>query len=161
MRFKNLDIVIREAGLADIAKIYTLLTQVRLSTDDILVHDTRYWLAEDRDKQPRGTLGLELGQDLVLLRSAAISPSLHSQGIGTYLVQHVLNEAEVAGYRHVYLFSTDAGAYWQRLGFHEVPVSELVAALPAAPQVQKYKVLGWLPTEVAWRRDLVQDKNVT
>ena len=42
------------------------------------------------------------------------------------------------------------------MGFHEVPVPELVAALPAAPQVRHYDALGWLPTEVAWRRDLVE-----
>ena len=155
MRFKNADIFIREATLADIAKIHTLLTQTQLSTDDILVYGARYWLVEDIHQQLVGTVGLELGKDSVLLRSAAISPSLHGQGVGTYLVQHVLNEARNAGYRHVYLFSTNAGTYWQRLGFHEVPVSELVTALPNAPQVQKYKALGWLHTEVAWRRDLV------
>ena len=41
------------------------------------------------------------------------------------------------------------------MGFHEVPVSELIAVLPDAPQVHRYEMLGWLPTEVAWRRDLV------
>ncbi len=149
------DISIREASIADKAKLHALLTQVHLSSDDILVSSTRYWLAEDMYKQLMGTIGLELGQDVILLRSAAVHPTLHSQGIGTYLVQHVLNEAIVAGYRRVYLFSTDAGAYWQRLGFREVPVSEHVAALPDAPQVRRYKMLGWLPTEVSWRRDLV------
>ena len=59
------------------------------------------------------------------------------------------------GVARAYLFSTDAGAFWARTGFREVPVPELVAALPAAPQVRHYDALGWLPTEVAWRRDLV------
>jgi hypothetical protein len=40
------------------------------------------------------------------------------------------------------------------LGFREVPVSELVAALPEAPQVRQYAALGWLSTEVAWRCDV-------
>ncbi len=160
MHFKNVDIFIREAHLADISKIYTLLIQVQLSADDILVDGTRYWLVEDKHKQLVGTFGLELGYEAVLLRSAAINPSFQGQGIGMYLVQHVLNEAKSAGYQHAYLFSTNAGTYWQHMGFHEVPVSELVTALPDAPQVQKYKALGWLPTEVAWRCDLVvQDKN--
>ncbi len=42
----------------------------------------------------------------------------------------------------------------QRLKFPAVPVSELVAALPEAPQVVSYEQQSWLPTEVAWRRDL-------
>jgi len=155
MRFKNIDVFIREASLADISQIQTILTQVGLSTDDILVQGTRYWLAEDIHKQAVGTIGLELGQGAVLLRSAAILPSLHGQGIGTYLVQHALHDAITSGYQRVYLFSTEAGTYWQRLGFREVPVSEHVAALPNAPQVRRYTILGWLPTEVSWRRDLV------
>jgi predicted N-acetyltransferase YhbS len=70
------------------------------------------------------------------------------------LVQHAVDAAVSAGYRRIYLFSTGAGAYWQRLGFREVAVAELVSAMLAAPQVKRYEVLGWLPTEVAWRRDL-------
>ena len=91
-------------------QIHTILTQAGLSTDDILVQGTRYWLAEDIHKQPVGTIGLELGQDAALLSSAAILASLRGQGIGTYLVQHILSEATVAGYQRVYLFSTDTGA---------------------------------------------------
>ena len=42
----------------------------------------------------------------------------------------------------------------QQLKFPAVPVSELVAALPEAPQVVSYEHQSWLPTEVAWRGDL-------
>jgi hypothetical protein len=54
----------------------------------------------------------------------------------------------------VYLFSTDAGEYWTRQGFYEVPVPELVEALPDAPQVHHYRNIGWLPTEIAWRLEV-------
>ena len=81
MRFKNVDIFIREAGLADKANIQTILTQVRLLGDDILVQGTRYWLAEDIHKQLVGTIGLEFGQDAVLLRSAAIIPQINGKGL--------------------------------------------------------------------------------
>ena len=153
MHLRETNISIREANKADIATIQTLLMQAQLSTDDILADKTRYWLAHNADGEPIGVVGLELGDSSVLLRSAAVSSSLRGQGFGTALVQHALGAA--TGYRYVYLFSTEAGAYWQRLHFHEVPVSELVAALPEVPQVKQYEVLGWLPTEVAWRRDLI------
>ncbi len=149
---KEAHTLIREASLADISKLQTVLIQAQLSDDDILADRTRYWLAENVDGQPVGIVGLELGEADVLLRSAAVSPSLRGQGLGTSLVQGALDAA--AGYRHVYLFSTGAGAYWRRLGWLRVPVSELVAALPHAPQVVRYEMLGWLPTEVAWRYDL-------
>ena len=146
-----MDIVIREAGHADLFNLQGLLTQVGLSAADILTPGTHYWLAMDDTEQPIGVIGFEAGHDAVLLRSVAVKPSLHGQGIGTRLVKHALAAAAAHNYRYVYLFSTDAGTYWQRQNFHEVPVSEVVAALPGAPQVKEYERLGWLPTEVAWR----------
>ena len=147
-------VAIREARRIDMQKIEAVLKQTRLSADDVLVDGTRYWLAEDTDGCPFGVIGLEFGQTAVLLRSAAVCPPFQGQGWGTFLVQQALDAARHAGYQRVYLFSTGAGAYWQRLHFQEVPVAELVAVLGEAPQVRRYELLGWLPTEVAWRRDL-------
>jgi len=147
-------VTIREAGFADITKLRAVLIQAQLSTDDLLVDGTRYWLAEDGEGQPVGVIGLELGITVVLLRSAAVSPSWRGQGLGTLLVQRALDVA--SGYRYVYLFSTGAGEYWRKLGFREVPVPELVAVLPEAPQVRRYEQLGWLSSELAWRCDLTE-----
>jgi predicted N-acetyltransferase YhbS len=77
-------------------------------------------------------------------------------GIAAALTQEAVDAAMRGGCRAIYLFSTEAGAYWRRFGFHEVPVSEVVAALPEAPQVRQYAALGWLQTEVAWRRDVAR-----
>ena len=44
------------------------------------------------------------------------------------------------------------------LKVREVPVPELVADLPNAPQVQHYDQHGWLPDEVAWYKDLIEDQ---
>ena len=149
--------IIREATSIDAEQIHTLLREVELSTSDILATGTRYWLAEDAHSQPIGVIGLEFGVNAVLLRSAAVLPTQRGQGIGAALVQWALGAAAREGYQRVYLFSTGAGTYWTRLGFWEVPVSELVAALPDVPQVREYDALGWLPTEVAWRNALTVD----
>jgi len=45
-----------------------------------------------------------------------------------------------------------------RQGFREVSAPELVAALPNAPQVRRYDQQGWLPDEVAWCKDLIEDQ---
>lgn len=148
------DILIREATRDDMAGLITLLEQAGLSSHAVLVDGTRYWVIEQASGPIIGTIGLELGQGTALLRSAAVSPAYQDQGIGTQLVLHVFREAARAGLQRIYLFSTDAGAYWQRHHFREVPVPELVRMLPSAPQVKYYESMGWLPTEVAWRRDL-------
>ncbi len=120
----------------------------------MLAPGTRYWLAETHDGKTVGTIGMEQGDGAVLLRSAAMLPHHRNKGISTALLQHTIQAARAAGCAYAYLFSTGAGAYWTRQGFHEAPVMELVAALPDVPQVRRYQALGWLATEVAWRRNL-------
>jgi N-acetylglutamate synthase-like GNAT family acetyltransferase len=87
-------------------------------------------------------------------RSAGVLLPWRGMGIADALARAAIDAAARAGCRRIYLFSTGAGEYWRRLGFQEVPVPELVAALPETPQVRHYTALGWLPTEVAWRRDV-------
>jgi predicted N-acetyltransferase YhbS len=60
--------------------------------------------------------------------------------------------ARGAGASVVYLFSTGAGSYYQRIGYCEAPVDEVVAHLPDVPQVRHYKRNDWLSTEIGWRR---------
>jgi N-acetylglutamate synthase-like GNAT family acetyltransferase len=145
---------IREATQEDHKAIQHVLEENGLHTAGILTPGSRYWVAEDASGAILGAVGLEYGQDAVLLRSAAVWPDRQGQGIGTKLFAHAYAIAANDQRRIVYCFSTDAGEYWQRQGFYEVPVSELCAALPDSFQVQYYEQLGWLPTEVAWRRDL-------
>jgi N-acetylglutamate synthase-like GNAT family acetyltransferase len=145
---------IREALGHEASRVIALLTHNHQSAQDVLVPGTRYWVAEDAQGQCIGTVGLEGGRDAGLLRSAGVLPAWRGHGVGTALTQRALASARHAGYGAVYLFSTGAGAYWRRFGFREVPVSELVAALPEAPQVRQYAALGWLSTEVAWRCDV-------
>jgi N-acetylglutamate synthase-like GNAT family acetyltransferase len=145
---------IREALPHEAPRVMALLMQNRQSSQDVLAPGTRYWVAEDARGEFVGTIGLEFGREAVLLRSAGVLPPWRSQGIAAALTQEALASAAQAGYRTIYLFSTGAGAYWRRLGFHEVPVSEVVAALPNVPQIRQYAALGWLQTEVAWRRDV-------
>jgi N-acetylglutamate synthase-like GNAT family acetyltransferase len=153
--WQNTAYTIREAGAAGSASLHDLLAQIGLSSHAVLAPGTRYWLGENEAGAVIGVVGLEYEADAVLLRSAGVLPSHQGCGLGTALTNHALDAARASGATRAYLFSTGAGAYWTRLGFREVPVPELVAALPNAPQVRQYAQLGRLPTEVAWRLDLV------
>ncbi|MFN8501294.1 GNAT family N-acetyltransferase [Kouleothrix sp.] len=147
-------VTIHEATAGNLRALAALIGGAGLGTNDLLAPGSRYWLALDGERVPVGAIGAEYGADAVLLRSAAVRAAARGQGIGAALLAHALGEARRQGCARAYLFSTDAGAFWARMGFREVPVPELVAALPAAPQVRHYDALGWLPTEVAWRIDL-------
>jgi N-acetylglutamate synthase-like GNAT family acetyltransferase len=149
------EILIREAAPDETSKLCDLLQSIGLVTEGVLVPGTRYWMAEGASQELLGLVGIEFGaSDAVLLRSAAVAPQFQRRGIGGALVNHALNTCADLGYRRVYCFSTDAGDYWQYSGFREVPVQELVEALPSAPQVHHFDRIGWLPTEIAWRKDI-------
>jgi N-acetylglutamate synthase-like GNAT family acetyltransferase len=150
-------ITIREATTADIGAIEALLAECKLGNSGILVAGSRYLVAEAGDLLV-GVVGLEYGQQAVLLRSAGVKPGWRGRKIGAQLFEHAYDLARADQIRSVYCFSTDAGAYWISQGFCEVPVAELCAALPDSYQVNHYAAIGWLPTEVAWRRDLAEQQ---
>ncbi|MBL8059059.1 MAG: GNAT family N-acetyltransferase [Anaerolineales bacterium] len=144
---------LRPAGEADRPDLAAVLAEAGLSTQALLAPGSHYWAAEAEGLMV-GVIGLELGAGAALLRSLAVRPAARGQGLGAALVAEALRWAEAQALRAAYLFSTDAGPFWRRQGFVEVPVPELVAALPEAPQVQHYAAHGWLPDEVAYRRAL-------
>lgn len=144
---------LRIATHNDLEVVREILEASQLSAHGILEPNTSYWLAEINNRAT-GCIGLEWGADAALLRSAAVLPDHRGNSIGTHLLETAVNGARDQQKRNVYLFSTDAGEYWTHQGFQEVPVSELVEALPDAPQVHHYRDIGWLPTEIAWRLEV-------
>lgn len=146
---------LREATPDDLEPIRDLLHAIDLSSDGVQTPGSRYWIAE-LNGRVIGTIGLEYGSDAVLLRSAGVAPEARGNGVGAALLRQALAAARADGYRRVFLFSTGAGPYWQRHGFVEVPVAAVVAALPDAFQVRYYAEHGWLPTEVAWEKQLAE-----
>ncbi len=149
---------IREAGAADQDKIVRFLSEAGMVIEGVLAPQTKYWLAESLPKMSMiGVIGVEQGPEAALLRSALVVPEKRAQGVGAALVRQVFAACEQSGYRHLYCFSTTAGTYWQRWGFEEVPVAELVSAVPCAPQVLHFGRLGGLSSEVAWRKNLFDD----
>lgn len=148
------EIAYRAVCPADIAAAAEVLMQCGLRSEDICAHGSHYEIAELGGRLI-GVVGIENASgDAVLLRSLAVLHEFRDRGIGTELMRRITMIAAMSATR-MYLFSTDAGDYYRSLGFLEVPVDEAVAAIGHTPQVQKYEELGWLPTEVPWKRNLV------
>lgn len=148
--------LIRPVWPADQAVVARLLTEAGLSAHGILAPHTRYWIAE-AEGTPAGVIGLEVGASAGLLRSAAVQPRFRGRRLAHQLTATVIAWARTHGLTRVYLFSTEAGAFWERLGFQLTPVAEVAAALPEAPQVKHYSDNGWLPNEVAYAFSLNRD----
>jgi hypothetical protein len=75
-------------------------------------------------------------------------------GLSQALTEVALSWAWVNGSRCVYCFSTEAGRYCVARGFEECAIDEVLRELPDAPQVRMFEELGWLSTEVAFRKVL-------
>lgn len=145
---------IRIAKSHDKEALSRLLETVNLLTQDVLAPGTQFWLAHENQGKLSGCAGMEFSESAVLLRNVAILPEFRKQGLGAKLVEHVLSYARNQGYQAVYLFSVRSGGYWQRLGFREVTVDELVQALPESYQVLHFMRIGKLVSEHAWRKDI-------
>jgi N-acetylglutamate synthase-like GNAT family acetyltransferase len=145
---------IRPALQGDLELIRDLIVASGLSRDRARITATlegsSYWLAVQKG-EIIGCIGLEHGEGASLLRSAAVRPDRQKQGVGGRLTEAALAVARGRGDRAVYLFSSGAGPYWQKMGFVQVPVTELSAALPGTPQVNSGECLGWIHDETAWK----------
>ena len=141
---------IAPAQPADYSRILTLIQHVKLLTEGILAAGTRYWVVETESGGLAACAGLEFGSDAVLFRSLAVYEAYRGDGLARRLIDHALSEAQAEGYQHACCFSTRAADYFARTGFREVPVSQLAAALPDAPQVKHFAAIGKLAGERAW-----------
>jgi N-acetylglutamate synthase-like GNAT family acetyltransferase len=149
------DIIIRYATMDDFPRIKLLLQRCHLISEGLFEPDTKCWLVEEFGKKAIvGVASIELGDRAALLRSVGVDPVFRRQGLGATLTNTAFEGCRMAGRRIVYCFSTGAGSYWQRFGFREVSVREVIDALPDSPQVNHFDRIGWLPTEIAWRKDL-------
>lgn len=156
-------IKIKPATDHDFGVVQDLIVAVGLATSTASLSATfagsTYWIAWD-GATPVGVLGLEHGDGASLLRSASVLPEWRGRGVGRALARSALTYASLRGDHAVYLFSTDAGGYWRKFGFREVPTSELASVLPNVPQVVSGVTRGWIDREVGWRLSLVTPEAV-
>lgn len=142
-------LTLRRAGSEDFAAVLAVLTRCGMYTSSVTPEGSTYWLAEAGGGAV-GCVGLEHGQGASLLRSAAVLPEARSLGVGRRLAETALEAAARRGDRSLFLFSSDAGEFWQRFGFVPSTAAEVEAALPDVPQVRSGMCKGWIHGEQAW-----------
>jgi amino-acid N-acetyltransferase len=64
-----------------------------------------------------------------LLRSVAVEPSVRRSGLGEALVGGIVAQARELGLRELYLLTTTAPEFFERLGFSHVIRSDVPAAV--------------------------------
>ncbi|MFC5412485.1 arsenic resistance N-acetyltransferase ArsN2 [Larkinella bovis] len=99
--------------------LITLLQKVQLLTDDLPADLSDFVIAKEHDTLI-GVAGLERFGSVGLLRSVAVDPPYRGQHIAAQLIGRLLETAEAAGLREVYLITTTADRYFERHGFQPV-----------------------------------------
>lgn len=141
--------MIRDATSHDYPHIQNLLATHQM-VPARFVPASRWWVSLNDAGSICGAIGVEYGAQVWLLRSAIVAPQARNAGRGVALTNAVIEAARHRQQTAIYCFSTDAGEFWTKMGFSEVPVTELLQMLPDAPQVVQFGALDWLATEVAW-----------
>ncbi len=85
---------IRYAHLKDQKIIRSLLLGFKLPLDGL--EKTKLWVLESSNGKVIGVAGLEVYGDQGLLRSLVVINSMHNQGYGTALANHVIEEAKTS-----------------------------------------------------------------
>lgn len=117
------------ATAADRQEIARLLASCALPTDDLVGNATpEFLLARTTDGRLGGVIGLERFGPAGLLRSLAVLPELRGSGSGQRLTGALEAHAHKNGVGALYLLTTTAAGFFQRLGYEP---ADRAAAPPA------------------------------
>ena len=119
------EIIRARPGLAVVTR---LLALAELPSADLRSEHLQHFFTCGPEDSPLAVVGLQIHGSNALLRSLAVAPRSRSAGIGSLLVRHAEAHAKFNGVNALYLLTTTAEAFFERLGYRN---TERVAA-PAA-----------------------------
>ncbi len=141
-------LTIERAAAEDVLAVRSLLARVGLPLDGV-TGDLPMVVAR-HDGRVVGVAAFEPYADGALLRSVAVDPQFHGEGIGHAVTTAVLRIADDARFHDVFLLTTTAERFFPRFGFEvvsraDVPASvsaavEFVSACPASAIVMRRRV---------------------
>jgi amino-acid N-acetyltransferase len=129
--------MIRRANSKDLAGLKDFLTRAGLGTDGLTEETAKYFLLlENEDQTCRGTLGIELYQEIGLLRSLVVTSGQAEHDI-FFLFQQAFLLAKEEKLQHLFLATKKSVAVplFQILGFQEVDKGELPEVLSQSAHI--------------------------
>jgi N-acetylglutamate synthase-like GNAT family acetyltransferase len=131
----NRSISLRPAAPSDWPAIEALLLSNELPLEGARAHLDTCLLAS-ANGEVVGCAGAEVYGQVALLRSVAVAPGLHRQGIGTLLLERLIHEAQRRDIARLYLLTVTAPEYFARFGFKRGKIDEAPHALKASAEFQ-------------------------
>jgi len=112
----------------------TLLQMVDLSTEDITPETLEHFLVAHLGKALVGCVGLEVLEEVGLLRSVAVDDAHRGLGLGKELVAAMEEHAKDAGVRELYLLTTTAEGFFAGLGYRKLAREQAPSAIAGTAQ---------------------------
>jgi N-acetylglutamate synthase-like GNAT family acetyltransferase len=122
--------ITRKAEAADYAQITQLLTSAGLPLEGLDGHHN--FLVLCRDGRVIGCAAIERYGPCGLLRSVALETGERRHGLGARLVQEVLRQAPGDAIAELFLLTTTAATFFERLGFRAIPRDDVPAPVRAS-----------------------------
>ncbi|WP_435065318.1 arsenic resistance N-acetyltransferase ArsN2 [Halobaculum sp. EA56] len=123
------DVTLTEADAAGLDRVEALLAANDLPTEDVRTGPGQFYLARDGDDESDGdgdgdavvgVGGVERHGSAGLLRSVAVEESSRGDGYGTALCAALEDRARREGAGTLYLLTTTAAGFFERLGYEAV-----------------------------------------
>ena len=108
----------------DLPEILALLEDCRLPKEGLAAHLSTTLVAR-KGKEIVGCSALELYQELALLRSVAVKPSLRNRGLALKLTRTALDLAKHHKVTNVYLLTESASTFFSKIGFIQIQRSDV------------------------------------
>ena len=115
-------------GGAEFQRFVTALTQVDLPTDDLNSEPFRYFSADDM-----AWGGVGLGAD-ALIRSIVVAAQARGRGYGVAIVEGLVHHARDAGVERLWLLTTSAAPFFERLGWRVADRAQAPASIAGSRQ---------------------------
>ena len=127
----------------DLAQVLRLVGEAGLPIDDLDEADLSHFLGLGPRNRPLGVVGLELLGATALLRSLAVDAAARGEGGGTALVEAAEGHAIREGVETLYLLTTTADRFFERLGYARV------AREKAPPEIRRTREFSEMCSETA------------
>ena len=126
-------IYLRPATPADLPEILKLISENNLPVSDILPGKQLFVVAE-ADKQLVGCAGLELYGESGLFRSLAVRKENRNMKTGRNLLDGVIAVSRENAVKQLYLLTTTADLYFNRMGWQTIERTEVPEELRATTE---------------------------
>ena len=112
-----------KASDEDLESVYSLLKLVDLPIEGVADNFHNFFVAWERNKLPGGA-GIEIYEDIGLIRSVAVHPSSQGHGLGQKLVETIQRFSIEKGLVEIYLLTENAEKFFLKRNYIILPRDE-------------------------------------